>query len=72
MALPLEQYQNLVELRVDPQVKQEEEEDGHEITNFILKVWGMVENPEYNHLISWTSVSLNACFGVMSLLYFVL
>ncbi|XP_065913236.1 heat shock factor protein 4-like isoform X2 [Dysidea avara] len=50
--------QHLVELRVDPpvvEVKHEEEEDGHEITNFILKVWGMVENPDYNHLISWTS-----------------
>jgi len=59
MALPVDQHQ-MVELRVDPamiEVKHEEEEDGHEITNFILKVWGMVENPEYNHLISWTSVS---------------
>ena len=35
--------------------KHEEDED-HEITNFILKVWGMVENPEYNNLISWTPV----------------
>lgn len=35
--------------------KHEEEED-HDITNFILKIWGMVENPEYNHLISWTPV----------------
>lgn len=36
------------------ELKHEEEEEDHEITNFILKVWGMVENPEYNNLISWT------------------
>ena len=36
--------------------KHEDEED-HEITNFILKVWGMLNDPLYSHLISWTQVS---------------
>jgi hypothetical protein len=35
----------------------EEDTDPHAVTTFISKVWKIVEKPEYNHLISWSTVS---------------
>ena len=35
----------------------EEDADPHTVTTFISKVWKIVEKPEYNHLILWSTVS---------------